>query len=70
MPDFIVLTVDHNEQRGFVDLAEAAGHDAALGTALAYRDYSCHPVAYTAAELREVADRSRVSPTHFFEEVL
>ena len=70
MSRFIVLTVDHEEQQTFVDVTEAAGRDAALQTVLEHRDYCCHGVAYTAAELRELADRSKNSPVDFFEEVI
>ena len=70
MPNFIVLTVDHDEQQAFVDFAEARSPEAALGTVLTYRDYCCHGVAYTAAGLRQFADQADSSPADFFEEVL
>ena len=66
MPNFIVLTVDHNEQ-AFVDFAEARSPEAALGTVLTHRDHCCHGAAYTAAELRDLADRSESSPADFTE---
>ena len=58
MPNFIVLTVDHDEPRAFVEFAKARSSEAALETVLTHRDYCCHGVAYTAAELREFADGS------------
>ena len=69
MSKFIVLSVDHDQQQAFIDFAEAGSRDAPLETVLKYRDYCCHGVAYTAAELREFADRSETDPVNFFEEV-
>ena len=69
MSRFIVLTVDHEEQQAFTDVTEAASRVAALQTVLEHRDYCCHGVAYTVAELHELADRSENSPVDFFEEV-
>ena len=70
MSRFIVLTVDHEEHQAFTDVTEAASRDAALQTVLEYRDYCCHGAAYTAAELRELADRSEIGSVDFFEEVV
>lgn len=69
MSKFIVLSVDHDQQQAFVDFAEAGSRDAALETVLKYRDDCCRGVAYTAAELREIADRSETDSVNFFEEV-
>ena len=69
MSRFIVLTVDHNEQQAFVDYADAGNHESALETVLKYRDYCCHGMAYTPAELREFADSCKNNPVDFFEEV-
>ncbi len=69
MANFIVFTVDHDQQQAFVDLTSAESRDAALDTVLKHRDYCCHGVAYTSAELRQLADDCETQPASFFEEV-
>ena len=69
MANFIVFTVDHDQQQAFVDLTSAGSRDTALATVLKYRDYCCHGVAYTPDELRRLADDCETQPIDFFEEV-
>ncbi len=69
MATFIVFTVDHDQQHAFVDLTSAGSRDAALDTVLKHRDYCCHGVAYTPAELRQLADDCETQLADFFEEV-
>ena len=69
MANFIVFTVDHDQQQVFVDLTHAGSRNTALGTVLKYRDYCCHGAAYTPADLRRFADDCETQPADFFEEV-
>jgi len=69
MANFIVFTVDHDEQQAFVDMTNADSGYTALGTVLKYRDYCCHGAAYTPADLRRFADDCETQPADFFEEV-
>lgn len=69
MAKFIVFTVDHDEQQTFVDVTSAESAAAALATVLKHRDYCCYGVAYTADELRQLADDCETKPADFFEEV-
>ncbi len=69
MANFIVFTVDHDQQQAFVDLTSAASRAAALATVLEYRDYCCHGVAYTPADLRRLAGDCETQPIDFFEEL-
>jgi hypothetical protein len=68
MLKFIVLTVDHDEQRIYRDIVEATSHFKALNTVLEHRPYCCYGGAYSAEGLRQIADRSGTSPVDFFEE--
>ena len=69
MANFIVFTVDHDQQQAFVDTTNADSGDTALDTVLKYRDYCCYGVAYTPDELRRLADDCETQPADFFEEV-
>jgi hypothetical protein len=69
MANFIVFTVDHDQQQAFVDLTSAGNRGAALAIVLKHRDYCCHGVAYTPADLRRFADDCETQPADFFEEV-
>jgi hypothetical protein len=69
MANFIVFTVDHDQQQVFVDLTHAGSRNTALGTVLKYRDYCCHGAAYTPADLRRFADDGETQPADFLEEV-
>jgi hypothetical protein len=69
MANFIVFTVDHDQQQAFVDITNADSAYTALGTVLKYRDYCCHGAAYTPDDLRQLADDCETQPADFFEEV-
>jgi hypothetical protein len=53
---FVVFTVDADEQQMFTDIVSSPDHESALGLVLDNRDYCVHGVAFTADELRELAD--------------
>jgi len=57
MSQFIVFTVDHDEQQAFCDFAKASDADSALMHILDEREYCCHGAAYSPDALRGLADR-------------
>jgi hypothetical protein len=53
---FVVITVDSDAQQAFTDCVSAADCESALGLVLDNRDYCVHGTAFTADELRSLAD--------------
>ena len=53
---FVVITVDSDAQQAFTDCVSAADCESALGLVLDRREYCVHGAAFTAGELRELAN--------------